>query len=326
MILAGDIGGTKTQLGLFAQRESRPVERVVETYPSREWPGLEGIVVSFLEQHPAQIESACFGIAGPVVNGVCRATNLPWVVSEKHMQRRFGWPRVRLLNDLTAMALCIPQLEPGETCALNHALLRKGSTIALMAPGTGLGTALLVWLDGRYIPVSSEGGHVDFAPTDETEVGLWRFLRKRFGRVSIERILSGPGSIAIYEWLKASGQYREPKWLAEQMRTDGAPARVITQAALEKRQPLCLASTERFASVLGMAAGNLALTGLAVGGVFLGGGIPPRILPVLKSGGFMKAFVNKGRFKELLEKVAVRVILHPRAALLGAAAGATQSR
>jgi glucokinase len=190
-----------------------------------------------------------------------------------------------------------------------------------VAPGTGLGQALLVFEHGRPIAVPSEGGHADFAPACRQEAALWDYLHRRFGHVSAERVLSGAGQVHIYEWLRESGRWREPAWLAAALaRAD--PARVITDAALARRQPLCVAAVNRFVSILGAVSGNLALTGLATGGLYLGGGIPPRLLPVLRDGPFLEAFAAKGRFRTLLQNIAVRVILNRQAALIGAASTA----
>jgi glucokinase len=291
---------------------------VIESYSSRKAASLENIIKRFLERHQVSIARACLGIAGPVVNGRCKTTNLPWDVSEGRIKRRFKWDHVRLINDLMATAQAIPLLYTNEALALNKVKTRKGQNLSLVAPGTGLGEALLVFQNGQYIPISSEGGHADFSPNSEAEIRLWRYLHKIFGHVSIERVLSGPGLLNIYSWLKASGQYKEPLWLARKMR-ELDPARVITEAAMNNKSPLCIKSLNMFVSILGAVAGNLALIGMTTGGVYLGGGIPPKILPVLEKGIFMKAFISKGRFKDLLEKIPVRVILNDRAALLGAA-------
>lgn len=317
LILAGDIGGTKTNLALYSQGKTRPVAQVIESYSSRNALDLESIVEQFLKKHPASITEACFAIAGPVIDGRCKTTNLPWDISERQIKRRFGW-NVRLINDLAATALGIPLLYSRELYPLNKARPRKGGNIALAAPGTGLGTSVLVWHDGKYIPIPSEGGHVDFAPTDEAQVLLWRYMCKHYGRVSIERIVSGSGLLNIFSYLKETGRDQVPRWLARDIeRMD--PARAITEAAIQKKDPLCVKVLSMFTSILGSIAGNLALTVLATGGVYLGGGIPPKILPALADGGFMNAFANKGRFKDLLEKISVKVILNDRAAILGAA-------
>ena len=321
VVLAGDIGGTKTSIGLFVMGNKRPEPLVVETFPSRDAPHPENLVDRFLKRNPAPIASAGFGIAGPVLNGQCRTTNLPWVVSEARMKRRFHWRQVRLLNDLVAAALAIPLLRRSELVSLNKGMRQKQGNLALLSPGTGLGQAMLVFQDGKYAPLSSEGGHVDFSPTTEEEIELWRFLMKKFAHVSVERVLSGPGLVNIYTWLRDSGRFEEPLWLKELMK-QGDPAKAISENALRKEQALCVESLRLYVSMLGNAAGNLALTGMAVGGVYLGGGIPPKILPGLKQGPFLKAFTDKGRFADFLARIPVRVILNEQGALLGAACAA----
>jgi len=321
MVLAGDIGGTKTNLGLFRAGKKRPVPDVIESYPSQEASNLEDIVEEFLERHPVSVAGACFGVAGPVKNGRCKITNLPWDISERKLKNRFGFGRVRLINDLSAMAYAVPLLTGRELFSLNKGKKSKGESLGLIAPGTGLGMALLVWRDGKYIPVPSEGGHSDFAPQNKAEIALWQYLHVRVGHVSVERVLSGPGLFIIYCWLKFTGQATEPTWLAEKMNEDD-PAKVISEAALVEKEPLCVKALDLFISVLGAAAGNLALTGLTRGGMYLGGGIAPKVLQKLREGLFMEAFVNKGRFRPLLEQTPVRVILNDKAALLGAAHGA----
>jgi len=323
-VLAGDIGGTKTNLGLFIKGKRRPILRVTETYSSRESSNLENILERFLKIHPLPVTRACFGVAGPVQKGRCKTTNLPWDIDEIRIKKRFGFKYVRLINDLTATAHVIPYLTRKELLVLNKAKAPRGRNIALMAPGTGLGESLLVFHKGKYLPVPSEGGHTDLSPNNETEVRLWRYLQKRYGHVSIERVLSGPGLFDIYSWLKDSGNYREPGWLAEKIR-EMDPAKAITETALNKRQPLCEKSLDIFVSILGSAAGDLALTGMTDGGVYLGGGIPPKILPKLKQNIFMASFTNKGRFSGLMKKIPVYVILNDRAAMLGAAVAAFEA-
>ncbi|MBW1895481.1 MAG: glucokinase [Deltaproteobacteria bacterium] len=318
-VLAGDVGGTKTNLGLFVRGKKRPVLKVFETYPSTEAPNLESIVDRFLERHKVAVSSACFGVAGPVKKGRCKTTNLPWDVSAIKLKNRFKWEEACLVNDLTATAYAVPLMTKRELFTLNPVRAPKRETLGLVAPGTGLGMALMVWNDGRHVPVPSEGGHSSFAPNSKDEAALWQYLHARVGHVSAERVLSGPGLFVIYCWLKFTGQAKEPKWLAEKI-NDGEPSRVISEAALVKGEPICVKALELFVSIFGAAAGNLALTGLARGGVYLGGGIAPKILPKLKGGLFMRAFVNKGRFTGLLSRIPVHVILNDRAALLGAAA------
>jgi len=318
LVLAGDIGGTKTNLGLFRKGKKRPLLRVAETYSSRRASSLEDIVKSFLAKHPARVSKACFGIAGPVIGGRVKTTNLPWDVSEARMKKKLQLSHVCLINDLAATALAVPLLNRKELLPLNRAEARKGQNLAIISPGTGLGTGFLIPWGGRYIPISSEGGHVDFSPNSKAEAELWQYLHEEYGHVSIERVISGPGLVNIYSWLKHSGRYREPAWLAKKFE-EMEPAAAISEVGLANGHPLCVEALDVFVSILGAAAGNLALTAMTTGGVYLGGGIPPKILPKLQEPLFIQAYKNKGRFTKVLEKIPVRVILNDKAALLGAA-------
>lgn len=317
-VLAGDIGGTKTNLGIFDKGKRRPLLKYFNSYPSSEYKGLEDIIGLFLSENPVKVKNACFGIAGPVENGRCKTTNFPWDVHESGIKKTFMLKKVRLINDLSAMAASVPCLDRSEIFTVNRARPQKNGNISLIAPGTGLGQALLVYNDGKYISVPSEGGHVDFAPGNVFEAGLLAFLDKQYGHVSIERVISGIGIINIYNYLKSTGKYTEPKWLSKKIKTE-EPAKVINDSAAEKGQKLCLKTIDTFLSILGAATGNLALTGLTKGGVYVGGGIPPKLLWRFKEDIFMKAFKNKGRFSGLMEKMPVNVILNSNAALLGAA-------
>jgi glucokinase len=263
-------------------------------------------------------EKACFGVAGPVENGRCKTTNLPWSISEKKIQKRFNFKKAVLINDLRAMACSIPFLKGSEVSRLSSKRSSGKGNIAVIAPGTGLGEALLIYHKGEYLPVSSEGGHVDFAPGNDLESGLQRHLSKKFGHVSIERILSGEGLCNIYEYLMSTGKYKAPKWLLKKIEEDD-PAKVINEAAGDRGQKLCLKTIDVFISILGAAAGNLALTGMTTGGVYLGGGMPPKLLWRLKQGRFMNSFTEKGRFRSIMERIPVKVILYDNAVLLGAA-------
>lgn len=321
-ILAGDIGGTKTNLGLFTQGKRRPLPKVIETFSSQNAPDLEHIIRQFLEIHPVPVTHACFGVAGPVVNGKSKTTNLPWNISEDQIKKQFNFHHVKLVNDLTTTAMAIPLLNKDEFFPLNQADSIKDQNLALIAPGTGLGKAMLIYQNGRYLPVPSEGGHADFAPNSETETELWRYLHQRYGHVSIERVVSGSGLVNIYTWLKDSGRLNEPDWLRQKLK-EMDPAKAITEAALASKDPGCVEALNMFVSIFGAVAGNLALTGITTGGVYLGGGISPKILSKLKEDIFMEAFTNKGRFKGFLEKIPVKVILNDKAALIGAAYCAT---
>jgi glucokinase len=316
--LAGDIGGTKTDIGIFSAFHGRVVKYAIGRYSSKKEAGLEQIIKHFLNKHPVTIKGACFGVAGPVIKGRCRTTNLPWDVSEKKLMKRFKWENVKVLNDLEAMASGVLLLKKGDVSPLNSKRVRKNENFGLIAPGTGLGIVLSIWKDEDYTVVPSEGGHADFSPGSSEEFMLWKYLKRRYGHVSLERVISGPGIRNIYSWLRDSGRYHEPKWIRTRMRK-ADPAKVITRAAMENNTPICVKTLNVFVSALGSAAGNLALTGMTLGGIYLGGGIPNKILPLLKTGRFMKSFLNKGRFAEVLNGIAVRVLTKERVSLEGAA-------
>jgi glucokinase len=318
IVLAGDIGGTKTNLGLFQRDEKRPKLLAKGSYSSPKAKSLNEMLSDFIARNPCQIRSACFGIAGPVLHGRCRVTNLAWEVSEEEVRNGFKWENVRLINDLAATAHAIPFLDTAEFATLNTASEDENGPVGIVAPGTGLGIALVQIINGEAYPISSEGGHVDFAPRDDRQVELWKYLHTVYEHISIERVASGPGIHSIYSWLKESRRYSEPQWLTERLK-DEDPSAAISQAALIEKEQLCVETLDLFASILGSAAGNLALTGMTTGGVYLGGGIPPRILPKLREGGFMRAFMSKGRFRDLLSRIPVHVILTNMAALFGAA-------
>mgnify|MGYP005837727159 CR=1 FL=1 len=318
LVLAGDIGGTKTNLGLYEIGCERPEPVAQKSYASSESVDLESLVERFMEEHSSPVSAACFGVAGPVLAGTCRATNLPWIVSEESVRKRFGWDKVRLINDLVATAYSIPLLRTGELAEINRGERDPEGNIGLLAPGTGLGISFLVRRESKLFPVSSEGGHVDFAPRTDKEIALFRHLRTRLGRVSIERVISGPGLYEIYTWLRQTSLVPEPAWLQERMNREDS-SKIVSEVGLAGDDPVCEEALDMFVSLLAAAAGNLALTVLATGGIYLGGGIPPKILPKLEHGPFMKAFAAKGRFEDLLKTVPVNVILNDEAALVGAA-------
>jgi len=321
MLLAGDVGGTKTNLAVFS-REAGPHAPLAEaTFASTEYPSLEALVGEFLSQIDLDVERASIGVAGPVLEGRAKITNLPWVMDEAQLQTALSLPSVHLLNDLAAIAHAIPWLEPAHLHTLNEGRPVSGGAIAVIAPGTGLGEAFLTWDGAKYQNHPSEGGHASFAPTSSLQVELLRYLQDRFGHVSVERVCSGRGIPNIYAYLKDSGYAGEPDWLAEQLAMADDPTPVIAKAAFdgERTCALCVAVMNTFVSILGAEAGNLALTVMATGGVYLGGGIPPRILPALEHPRFLEAFRRKGRFADLLSRIPVRVILNPKAALLGVA-------
>ncbi|MER3446494.1 MAG: glucokinase [Candidatus Dadabacteria bacterium] len=315
MILAGDIGGTHTRVALFESGGGIPKPVVIETFPSRGSMGLDAIVRRFIEGHNPIIEYACFGVAGPVKSGRSETSNLAWVVDALQLSIK----TVRLINDLEASAYGIALLEPKDIFVLNEGVPNPGGNMALISAGTGLGEAGLHWDGDHYQPFPSEGGHADFAPRSELEVELLLYLLKQYGHVSFERVLSGPGLYNIYKFLRDTGRGEEPAWLTEQMNQQDDPSAVISRAALEGSCKLCVHALDLFVSIYGSEAGNLALKLMATGGVYVGGGIAPKIIQKLMDSTFMKAFVSKGRMKSLLEAIPVRVILNDNTALLGAA-------
>ena len=321
MLLAGDIGGTKTNLAVFSPEDGPRAPLAEATFPSADYPSLEALVREFLSQVSLSVERASFGVAGPVVASRATITNLPWVMEETQLQETLNLSSVRLLNDLNAIAHAVPFLEPADRHTLNAGQQAPDGAMAIVAPGTGLGEAFLTWDGTRYRPHASEGGHADFAPTHPLEVELLRYLQGRFERVSYERVCSGRGLPNIYAYLKDSGYADEPAWLTEQLAAADDPTPIIVNTALDSQKgcELCVATLNAFVSILGAEAGNLALKVLASGGVYLGGGIPPRILPALEQQRFMEAFRRKGRMSDLLARVPVHVILNPKVALLGAA-------
>jgi len=320
-VLAGDIGGTKTTLALYYSTCDSRQALAEETFPNEAFDDLEAIITRFLSQHEQRVDRACFGIAGPIFSASAKLTNINWVIDSRQLKTKFGWRNVRLLNDLQAIGYAIPHLKPEDLYQLNPGVRVPHAPVAVLAPGTGLGEAFLFWDGTEYRPYPSEGGHVSFAPTTSTERGLLDFLHREHHHVSFERVCSGEFGIPnIYNYLKHSG-LEEPAWLAQQLLEADDPTPVIARAGLDEGTPcpLCKTTLEVFASILGTEAGNMVLTLLAAGGVYIGGGIPPKLLPILKSGVFMDSFRNKGRFSKLLEATPVYIILNPKAGLLGAA-------
>ena len=288
-----------------------------QTYPSRDFDGLAPLIQAFVAAHPGPIDASCFGVPGPVQEGHVETPNLPWVIDASALASLLRLPSVGLINDLEANAWGIGALDASDFAILQAG--RPGATGngAVISAGTGLGQAGLYW-DGRmHRPFASEGGHTDFAPRDPLEAELLAHVRRRWEHVSYERIVSGPGIVHIYEFLRDSGRHPEQAVIAARMRA-GDPAAAIAQAALAGECPLSRASIALFVSLYGAAAGNLALTLLATGGVYIGGGIAPKLLPKMREPGFIDAFLGKGRMRALLEAIPVRVILNPNAALLGA--------
>ena len=318
MILAGDIGGTNTRLALFEVGRDGLRATVEATLPSRQQPSLQATARAFLASHKTPVQHACFGVAGPVVRGRSEATNLPWVVDAREAATALSLGEVWLINDLEATAYGIAALPPADFVVLNPGAPAATGNAAVIAAGTGLGEAGLYWDGVRHRPFACEGGHATFAPTDETQVQLLQYLLKRYAHISWERVLSGPGLYTIYQFLRDTGAGEEPGWLREGLR-EGDPAAVISRAALEGRSPVCARALDLFVALYGAEAGNLALKVMATGGVFLAGGIAPKILPKLQAPTFREAFVAKGRMQSLLEAIPIRVIVNDKTALIGAA-------
>lgn len=321
-LLAGDVGGTKTNVAIYSREAGLHAPLLLETFPSAAYKGLADLVKEFLGRTEIPVKRACFGVAGPVVNGQARITNLPWVLDEAQLAVDLGFSSFTLLNDLVAIASGVPFLKPDDLFTIHQGQAQPGGALAVVAPGTGLGEGYLTWDGTHYRAHASEGGHCDFAPTNVLEVGLLQYLQAQLGRVSYERVCSGLGIPNIYAFLRDNEHLEEPEWLAKQLAVASDPNPVIAQAALEREQPceLCRKTLEIFVSILGAEAGNMALRVLATGGVYLGGGVPVHLRAMLDSNTFRAAFRNKGRLSHLLAQIPVHIILHPRIALLGAAA------
>lgn len=330
MILAADVGGTKTNLALFREAGGPGgLERVCGArLPSAGHDGMASLVRAFFDQEgiaAAEVTAVCFGIAGPVIGNRADPPNLPWDVDGDRVADELGLPRVLLINDLVATGHGIETLVPEQLSVLQAGEVEpaEAGRRVLAAAGTGFGATVIPRVDGRWRPLEGEAGHADFAPRNDAETDLLRFLQERHGRVSVERAVSGPGIAAIYDWLTERGFEGDPA-VAEQVGTAEDPARVITETALAGGCPRTVRTLDVFTAAYGAALGNLALVALATGGAYVGGGIAPKILPKLQDGTFLDAFRDKGRFARLMEKMPVCVVLEPETALRGAAWRALQ--
>ena len=323
MLLAGDIGGTKTLLGIFDPAKVRPRPIVVRSFGTLDYDDLTTMIAAFLKDDDmarVTIDTACFGVAGPVIGESATMTNIPWRIDARRVRSAFGFRRVTLLNDLEAMAYSIPVLEDDEVHVLQRGDAVPGGNIALIAAGTGLGQALLHSVDGRYIASPTEAGHADFAARTERELALVRDLTPRFGRVDVERVISGRGLLVLHTFT-----HTEPCEAGVDVEDPDAPA-IMTRAALERRCSGCVEALDLFVDAYGAESGNLALRSVATGGVFVGGGIAPKILPALTAGPFMRAFNAKDPLERMVGRMPVKVILNAEAGLLGAAVYAASAR
>ena len=319
MILAGDVGGTKVHLALFDFTAGKLNHSRDKQFPAKEYSGLEEIVKEFLGTD--KVSAACFGVPGPVRDGRLRLTNLPWTLDSRELAKNLAIDHVFLINDLEANGYGVAELGPDQIYTLSQGDASQIGNRGLIAAGTGLGEGILAWNGRIHVPYPSEGGHTDFGPRNEEEIELLRFLQRKYnGRISYERVVSGMGLTNIYEFLRDNRGLEEPKWLADKIAEAHDPNSVITEMALTAKSEICAKALDMMVSIYGAEAGNLALKVLSVGGLYVGGGIAPKILEKLKDGTFIKAFQDKGRLSQLLINMPVRVILDSRAALLGAAA------
>jgi glucokinase len=317
MLLAGDVGGTKTFLGLFRRSTGRPTAVEARSYRTLDFPDLGALCLQFLREtstNPAGIEAASFGVAGPITGTRAQLTNVPWVVDLDTLRSAVPVPRAYLLNDLEALAWSVPVLTDDEVHVLHEGHADPEGSVALIAAGTGLGVALLPRVGGLLVPRASEGGHVDFAPRNADEQSVAGALIKQYGRVDVERVVSGPGLANIHRILHP----HQCAALTPMPPLNGLPA-AISRSALETGCPSCTRTLECFVSAYGASAGNLALTVLSTGGLYLGGGIAPQILPALRWPHFMRSFLDKSPMEALISRIPINVILNPRAGLIGAA-------
>lgn len=319
MILAGDIGGTSARLAYF-ERKDRHLHVVVEEIKhSPSFPSLQAAVLEFTRKFNYPVKCACFGVAGPVNGGVVHTANLPWIIESATLERELNIPTVHLINDLEANAHGLSELSAEDFEVLATGATASIGNAAVISSGTGLGEAGLYWDGANHHPFACEGGHADFAPANDLQCQLWSYLHKKFaGHVSWERVLSGPGQLNIYEFLRDTGKGTEEPWLRDEMLAGDASA-VISQNGISGKSAICEQAVNVFVEIYGAAAGNLALKLLATGGIYLGGGIAPKIMPKLKELRFVRAFCDKGRLSPLLELIPVRVVLNEQTALLGAA-------
>ncbi len=319
MILAGDTGGTNTRLALFEKTEQGFQSVAEEKFSSPAFGSLIEIIEKFLAGKPYIIERACFGVPGPVQGNKAKLANLPWVVDADEVKKRFGYDYIGLINDLEANAYGLDELKDSDFAVLNAGNPTPSGNAALISAGTGLGEAGMQFANGRRLPFASEGGHADFAPRSELEIDLLRYLLGKFERVSVERVVSGMGLQNIYEFLRDTKREEVPSWLAEEITACNDVGATVSKHGLACKAAICEQTLHVFASLYGAEAGNLALKILATGGVYIGGGIAPKILPKLQEPTFFNSFKSKGRMRELMERMPVRVVLNDNAALLGAA-------
>ena len=326
MYLVGDIGGTKTNIVVLEHLNEKNREfktHYEKSFPSKDYDSLRTIIKKIIDEDLKsrfKITHACFGVAGPVKDGKCDATNLPWLVDSKKISEvlKVDSSSIALLNDLEAAAYGVEILEEKDVHVLNPGIPQKNANMCLLSAGTGLGEAIIFWDGGNYKPSASEGGHADFAPRNKIEIDLLNYLINKYGRISDERILSGPGLLNVYNFFKDTAYQNTPSWILDRLKNED-PSAVISEIAMTKKDECCEKALELFVSIYGAAAGNLALIALATSGVYIGGGIAPKILNKIKEGTFMQAFTNKGRLSVMVSQMPVKIILNDKIPLLGCA-------
>ena len=318
MYLVGDIGGTKTNIIALENLDVKFSPVFEKSFISKNYDSLKSIVKEIIDQHKFKIKGACFGVAGPVKNGRCEATNLPWIIDVKNIAEVASTEQanIHLLNDLEAAAYGIECLEEKDFCTLNKGTQEVGGTRCLISAGTGLGESIIVWNGTLYKPIPTEGGHTDFAPRNKIEINLLDQLITKYGRVSYERILCGPGLLNVYDFFTGYYNKETPKWLKERLQSED-PSAVISEIGMSKKDECCEKALDLFVSIYGAEAGNLALKSLATGGVYVGGGIAPKILNKIKEGAFIQSFTHKGRLSVMIAQMPVKVILNNNHPLLG---------
>lgn len=319
MILAGDIGGTKTLLQAAFWRGGKAEVLAEQHFDSGAFDGLVSMLREFLAQAgiDGKIRAACFAVAGPVRGRSVQLTNLPWFIDAAEIEVRFGIAKVKLINDFQAAALGVDALSPDDLVTLQAGRAEPQGVRVVLGAGTGMGVAWSVWQGDRYVALPTEAGHMDFAPLDETQFELLKHLKRKFGRVSYERVLSGPGLVDLFNFLQSNIGKSSPELVRLPLKADGAAT--VTDLALNRKHPLAVKALDIFAEIYGAFAGNLALAGLTRGGVYIAGGIAPKIIPKLKEGSFLKAFRGKGRYAKLMEAIPVHAVMDPKVGLRGAA-------
>ncbi|MDZ4099803.1 MAG: glucokinase, partial [Methylophilaceae bacterium] len=317
LLLAGDVGGTKTNFAFYDNEKSSPVFE--KSYRNHDFSDMASLLLRLGQDSGATASMLSLAVAGAIRNGVCHMPNLGWYIDSDQLTASFGFDRVNLINDLEANAYGINSLASGQFALINAGQPQADGNSALIAAGTGLGEAILFNTGGSIHVAASEGGHTDFAPQNEEQLALWQYLHKRHKHVSWERVVSGHGLENIYDFLKCEQHFPELGGMADLVAEGGDPAAIIAESALNETSDICMRAMDIFMTAYGAEAGNLALKTLATGGLYIGGGIAPKILPAFLNGAFMSAFLNKGRFSTWMAEIQVKVILEPKTALLGAA-------